>query len=223
MIEKLIQTSINHCQQVDECSDLQVIRNNMVNIAIYEREILADLSIYLKELMENKFHNFNMSIDVQDFENMFDEHFKSFNHKNEVGHDLLKKDIKQLLRQFSKICNNDTLKVFFGIVDTNMCRRFHVDMYELRMLCTYEGQGTMWLTDDNINYEALNSFNGNEEIVLRKADVEQLNTTDVAIIKGALYPNSKIGGLVHRSPTIENLNEKRIVLRVDSNSLIDNL
>ena len=91
------------------------------------------------------------------------------------------------------------------------------------MLCTYEGQGTLWLTDDNINFKALNQHEGNEQIVLRENDIRQLNTNDVAIIKGALYLDSPSNGLVHRSPTIENLNQKRIVLRVDSNSLLDNI
>lgn len=37
-------------------------------------------------------------------------------------------------------------------------------MYELRMLCSYQGYGVTWLTDNNINYEALNNFESNEEI-----------------------------------------------------------
>ena len=127
------------------------------------------------------------------------------------------------MEKFADICQNTNLTISFGIVDTDMCRRFHTDMYELRMLCTYAGQGTMWLSDDNINYEALNSRGGNDEIVLRREDIKQVNTGDVALIKGALHPNSKVGGLVHRSPTIEKLNQKRLVLRVDSNSLLDNI
>jgi len=223
MTESSTQTSIKHYQKVGECSDLEIIKNSTVNIAIYERKIPTDLSAYLKKLVQSKFDNFNSSNNLQDFEKLFDHHFENYNEEKEVGHELLKKDIKDLLHQFSTICNNDNLKVFFGIVETDMCRRFHVDMYELRMLCTYEGQGTMWLNESNINQEALNSFEGNNKIVVNPNDMKQLNATDVGIIKGALYPNSAIGGLVHRSPAIESLNQKRIVLRVDSNSLMDNI
>jgi hypothetical protein len=222
MNESSTQTGIKHYQQVDECVDLQIIKNNRVNIAIYQREIPIELAAHLKGLLQQKFNSFKKAINLKDFEQLFDQHFEKYSQENKIGHNLLKKDIKNLLNHFSQISNNDKLTVFFGSIDTDMCRRFHVDMYELRMLCTYQGQGTMWLNHNNINYEALNNFESKEEIAIKAEDVKQFNTAAVGIVKGALYPNSKIGGLVHRSPAIEYLNEKRIVLRVDSNSLIDN-
>ncbi len=219
----MIQNVIDHFSYVYRISDLSLIKKEDVNIVIYERELDEKINSYFNHLLNEGFRSLNVSLNINEFEKSFENHFKDLSIKHKVEHEFLKKDIERLLLQFSKVCNSNNLKVFFGIVDTNMCRRFHVDMYELRMLCTYEGQGTMWLTDDNINCEALNNNQGNKEIVLRANEIKQLNTTDVAILKGALYPNSKAGGIVHRSPTIENLNQKRIVLRVDSNSLIDSL
>jgi len=223
MIEELEKTTTDRYQYVSNLSELDQIKNDKINIAIYKRDMIDELNDYIKQLIDVDFSLLKITADINDFENLFDAHFKKLRLEYAVGHQLLKNDIKQLIHQFSETSNNHNLKIFFGLVDTDMCRRFHVDMYEIRMLCTYEGQGTMWLTDDNINDEALNGGKGNEEIVLRIDDVKQLSTADVAIIKGALYPNSKVGGLVHRSPTIENLNQKRIVLRVDSNSLLDHI
>lgn len=222
MIAALKEKSIQHHQHTTELSGLEIVRNSNVNIAIYERTLSRELMVFLEELIQKGFKPLNAFTNVDDIENLLDHHFEEHNQTNE-GYRLLKEDIIELIGQFSAICNNPSFKIFFGIVDTDMCRRFHVDMYELRMLCTYEGQGTMWLTDDNINYSSLQNLEGNEKIVLRNKDIMQIETNDVAIIKGALYPNSSIGGLVHRSPTIENLNQKRIVLRVDTNSLLDSL
>jgi len=223
MIKELEEKKIEHYQYVQKLSQLDLIKNDKVNIAIYEREINNDLEAYLKQLIDLDFKSLNIVTTIDKFESLFDDHFKTLSPKNVLGHQLLRNDIKQLLNQFSEISNNSNLKVFLGLVDTDMCRRFHVDVYELRMLCTYQGQGTMWLTDDNINSTALSNYEGNEKIVLRENDAKQLNTYDVGIIKGALYPNSIVGGLVHRSPTIENLNQKRIVLRIDSKSLLDSI
>jgi len=219
----MIETKTPHYRYLTELLDLSLIQKDDTNITIYERKTSKELEAYLNTLLSKGFNKLNTLLNVEDFDALFDQHFKPFQIKHETGHNLLKEDIKKLLLQFSKICNNPSMKIFFGIVDTDMCRRFHVDMYELRMLCTYLGQGTQWLQNDNINYDSLNNYGDNEGIVLNEKDIKQLNASDVAIIKGALYPNSTVGGLAHRSPRIENLNQKRIILRVDSNSLLDNL
>lgn len=216
-------TTINHYQHVSELSELYLIRNNKVNVTIYEREINDQLKAYTKQLIKVGFSPLNITLDLKKFDTLFDKHFETLIAKYALEHDLLKNDIKELITEFSKICKGSNLRIFFGLVDTDMCKRFHVDMYDLRMICTYEGQGTMWLKDDNINNIALNNHKSTEPIPLKENDIQQLNSSDVAIIKGALYPDSTVGGLVHKSPAIEALNEKRIVLRVDNNSLFDNI
>ena len=223
MIHEPSKIETNNFEYTSTLSELSLITNDNINIAIYQRGFSKNIETYLNRLLSKGFSPINVSINVNELDVIFDDHFKSLNEESNEGYVFLKNDVKRLLTQFSKICNSPNLKIFFGIVDTDMCRRFHTDMYELRMLCTYKGQGTMWLTDDNINYKALNNYEGNEEIVLNTDDIKQLNSADIAILKGALYPYSKIGGVVHRSPTIENLNQKRIVLRVDNNSLLDKI
>lgn len=219
MIKEHQKLTIEHYQYVPDISRLGLIKDENVNIAIYERPKVYRLSDFIKQLINTNFSALNISMDITDFDTLFDDHFRIYQPISPSGYQLLKSDIKRLVTLFAEICDASTIKVFFGRIDTDMCKRFHVDMYELRMLCTYSGEGTLWLTDDNINYKALNSYGQNEEIVLRENDVRRLKPRDVAIIKGALYPDSKIGGLVHKSPAIEKLNKKRILLRVDNNSL----
>ena len=216
----MIENVTDHFSYVYRLSDLSLIQKDDINITIYKRELPKSINSYLNHFLNEGVKPFNVSLTINEFKNSFDNHFKGLSLKYKEEHELLKKDIESLLIQYSAICNNSQLKIFFGVVDTDMCKRFHVDMYELRMLCTYQGQGTMWLSEDNINHEALTSYQGNEKIVFNKDSVNQLNETDVAIIKGALYPNSRIGGLVHRSPSIESRKQKRVILRVESNSLL---
>lgn len=48
-----------------------------------------------------------------------------------------------------------------------------------------------------------------------QSDVQQLRCGDVALLKGCLWQGNKQGGLVHRSPKLEN-GEQRLLLRLDS-------
>ncbi len=222
MIEALQAVKIAHYQYVSEISSLDIIKDENVNIAICQRPEADGLNKFIKHLAESNFSSFNMALDIADFSDLFDEHFKIYQ-SVASGYHFLKSDINQLITLFSNICESSNVKIFFGRVDTDMCKRFHVDMYELRMLCTYTGPGTHWLTNDNINHQALGSFEPNNEIALRENDIRKLNSKDVAILKGALSPNSKAGALVHKSPAIQQLKQKRILLRVDCNSLSDHL
>ena len=126
-------------------------------------------------------------------------------------------DIEQLLQHFEQITAINSFRLLLTTVNTNMCRRFHTDINDIRMLCTYKGPGTLWLTEDNVNRSALHSYDDNESIVSDESKVQQLSTGDVVLLKGAIYPNSATKAVVHRSPTIEETGEKRLLLRIDTN------
>lgn len=221
MIRELQTVEIEHYQYVSEVSALNIIKDEGVNIAICQRPEVDGAGQFIKLLAESNFSSFNMALNIVDFPDLFDEHFKVYQSVTH-GYHLLKNDINQLIALFGEICESNSVKVFFGKVETDMCKRFHVDMYELRMLCTYTGFGTHWLTNDNINYQALDNFKLDDDIALREYDIRKLEPKDVAIIKGALSA-SQVGALVHKSPAIEQLRQKRILLRVDCNSLSDHL
>ena len=76
-------------------------------------------------------------------------------------------------------------------------------MNQLRLLCTYVGSGTLWLHDDI------------QKDVISKDEIQQVKTGNIALLKGKLYPTGK--PVFHRSPEIETLNEKRLLLRIDMN------
>jgi hypothetical protein len=130
---------------------------------------------------------------------------------------LLLTDISNLIQRFSRIAQAPSVKIFLGTVNSNMCRRFHADVNDLRMLCTYIGPGTLWLPEDNVNHNALNSCGDNECIVRNEKRIQQVKTGSVVILKGAIYPSSEVQAIVHRSPTIEESGKKRLLLRLDTN------
>jgi hypothetical protein len=122
-------------------------------------------------------------------------------------------DTSFLLNQFKQVAKVTSFRLLLATVSTNMCRKFHTDINDLRLLCTYVGPGTLWLPDEIIDHEAVKAKRNN--IILDKSLIQQVETGNVVILKGALYP--KANAVIHRSPTIEESNEKRLLLRIDTN------
>jgi len=190
---------------------LHQIHSNEVNIATYNREIDVlsnEIDTALNQAIEIRV---NGDIDkiVQTMEN----NLKEF--------DLLKSDLISLLHLFKDITKANRYKVLLATVNTNMCRRFHTDINDLRMLCTYSGPGTLWLEDDNVNRKALDTCGDNECIVLDETKIHQAKTGSVVILKGAIYPTEGTKAIVHRSPTIEEIGERRLLLRIDTNEFLN--
>lgn len=187
---------------------LESIHQKEINIAIYDR----DIDPLTKEIDSLR----NLSIELRsvgDISTILNSVTKSINSNK---HSLIIQDIRRLLQLFKKLTGARLFRLRLATVNTNMCRRFHTDINSLRMLCTYSGPGTLWLEEDNVNREALNSCGDNECIVLDESKIQQANAGSVVVLKGALYSDEGIKAIVHRSPTIEESDEKRLLLRIDT-------
>lgn len=134
---------------------------------------------------------------------------------------LMVQDIKDLLYEFKQLTAKEEFRLLLATINTNMCRKFHTDVNELRMLCTYSGPGTLWLTKDNINRRVQGLYSTDESIALDESKIQQAKTGAVLILKGAIYPKEGTEAVVHRSPTIEEVGEKRLLLRIDSNDFLN--
>jgi len=186
------------------------IHQTDVNIAIYTRDISSftdEINALVKEGVEIEL---NGGIDTI----LIDLTRKL----NPIKYQLLLRDIKNLLFLFKRLTNANGFRFQLASIDTNMCPRFHADMNELRMLCTYFGPGTLWLPDHAADRQAYLNGKGNGNILSDENLVQQANSGDVIILKGALYP----GGtpILHRSPNIESPFDERILLTIDPNASI---
>lgn len=192
---------------------LQHIDNKDINIAIYERDI-HELTSEVNQLL-----NQDIKLNTSGSVNAILEDIRKTIPPNEYS--LILQDIQHLLLRFSEVTGSDEFRVFLATINTNMCRRFHTDINDLRMLCTYSGPGTLWLTNDNINHDALRNNGDNTQIVLKEKKIKQAKTGAVVILKGAMYPQEKVKAIVHRSPTIEESGDRRLLLRVDTNNTLN--
>lgn len=193
----------------DEAKILQDIHQTTKNIAIYQRQIEP-----LKQLL-NQATKQSIECRASGTSNEIFSTLSTYFSETLPNHQPLLDDILKLLGLFEQVTKVSSFRLLLATVNTNMCRKFHTDINDLRMLCTYVGPGTLWLPNDAINEKALIKGGGNKKIVKDESQIQQVNTGDVIILKGGLYPD--VNPILHRSPTIEETGEKRLLLRIDTN------
>lgn len=188
---------------------LNEIHQEEINISIYERDcrgmldeiaqlIELDVSIRASGDLQSILHAVADVVDPLKYSRVFI-------------------DIKKLLNLYQDVTQTQSLKLLLATVNTNMCRRFHTDINDIRLLCTYSGPGTLWLPDNNIDRNALASNKGNDQIVIDEEEIQHVPTGAVVLLKGALYPKEGTHAIVHRSPTVEESGSRRLLLRIDNN------
>ena len=188
--------------------NLQRIHDSHVNIAILQRSV-GHLERELNMLLESQV-KIRVSGTTEEIEGALAPEFKALGlERSEVL-----ADIMTLIGGFKDITKAFKYRVFLATVDSNMCRRFHTDVNDLRMICTYLGKGTLWVDEEGVDLDHLHAQSQKPEFEPAEECIRHSQAGEVLILKGALYPNAE--AIIHRSPTIENLGEKRFLLRVDS-------
>jgi hypothetical protein len=188
---------------------LNDIHTKAKNIAVYQRDV-AVLSEKLKSLA-NQHINCRASGTVEEILSTVDKYFDD----HHLEYPDLFADVSQLIALFEKVTKAATFRLMLATIDSNMCSRFHTDINNLRLLCTYIGPGTLWLPNQAVNYNAVKTRGSNEEMVTDQQLIQQVSAGDVTILKGALYPDAN--PVLHKSPSIENSGQKRLLLRIDTN------
>lgn len=134
------------------------------------------------------------------------------------GMTLLAADIARLVDRLRAVTARPILQASLATVDTDKCRKFHVDYKAVRLVCTYGGPGTEWVDDAGVDRAMLGQpaaciDSANAKIVPRPAAVHRALPGDVVLLKGEQDNEGR--GVVHRSPPIEATRERRLVLTVD--------
>ncbi|WP_299847645.1 DUF1826 domain-containing protein [uncultured Roseovarius sp.] len=109
-------------------------------------------------------------------------------------------DILTMVDVFSDLMSARFLRLRLDVVETNACRKFHIDAITARLVCTYRGTGTQYgISTDGRDPERVFTVQTGAPILLR----------------GTLWPTQPLSGLLHRSPPIEGSGETRLVLVLD--------
>ena len=122
-------------------------------------------------------------------------------------------DVVFVCDHFYDLIQEKQIRIQIEMIDTDKCRLFHVDYLKRRLLCTYHGLGTEWLDNSNVNRQWLGKGN-NAKIIKNPALIRQTTPFDIIILKGDQFQRG-FRGAVHRSPPVEHLRAKRVILKID--------
>jgi hypothetical protein len=123
-------------------------------------------------------------------------------------------DLRALADLFFSVSGGRDVVLRLETTDDDGCRRFHVDRTHLRLLCTYRGPGTEWLTNEQVDRHAQGNGAPNEKII-RFGEPSRFEPFWVGIMKGDAFPGNAGLGLVHRSPQIAGTGQTRVLFCLD--------
>jgi hypothetical protein len=197
--------------------EMSAILEPQYNLVHWPRQQDAAIIRFLEALsqLQPKLEPFQDSVEANLLAYRLSDHLAPFCRGNEAGFDRLCTDLGALATAFASLANSPRLRVFFGLVQHDMCRLFHTDAIELRLLCTYLGPGTLWVPDRYVNWDRMHEPS-NEARVRDQSQVQQCGPFEVAILKGAMYEPNDGPAVLHRSPTVAEAGTTRVLLRFDS-------
>lgn len=131
----------------------------------------------------------------------------------------LVQDIANIANMFSCLFELHRVGLRLSVLDKAMCPRFHVDRVPARLVTTYLGAGTEWLSNTVVDRRMLGTGSmgvpdHESGLYLLDDDIQKLGANDVALLKGEAWEGNENAGLVHRSPAV-NDGERRLLLTLD--------
>jgi hypothetical protein len=120
----------------------------------------------------------------------------------------LSKNIAELVNMFCYLFELKWAELRLTALDRAMRPKFHIDNVPCRLVTTYQGIATEWLSNQAVNREKLGTDSNNKPdnqsgLYKSQHDIRQLGCGDAALLKGELWEGNENVGLVHRSPALK--------------------
>lgn len=112
-------------------------------------------------------------------------------------HIALAQEISAVARSYARIMDVDSTRMRLEVVETDACRKFHMDNVKARLLMPLTEPGTQWIEAD----------------VLPAPQVHHLRAGAVGLFKGRVWAETP--AILHRSPPIARTGVSRLLLVLD--------
>ncbi|WP_374555977.1 DUF1826 domain-containing protein [Aquitalea pelogenes] len=137
------------------------------------------------------------------------------------GRDALVQDMAYLLEIYGELLGCPQVGMRLEVLDRAMCPRFHVDRTGVRMLCTYQGQGTEWLSEEAADRSKLGNLaqgmpDETSGLIRNPRAIRQAPPFSLLLLKGTQWQGNHGRGAIHRSPTPDPLGPCRVLLALDA-------
>ncbi len=198
---------------VDDLTDITVIYEPGVDVTVWRRPALPFAATFIGvdldgDVLDARVRTRNVEDAVAEATSRL---------TTRAGRDSFIADVAFLAEIYRDLTGYDELGIRLTTSNEPMCPRFHVDRVTLRLLCTYLGPGTEWLSHADVDRSKLGpGANGqpdcNSGLIRPGAAIRRMNAFDVGLLKGSAWQGCEKRGAVHRSPGTSG---KRLVLSID--------
>lgn len=127
--------------------------------------------------------------------------------------EIFQTDVQKLVTMFADLFDLTHVGMRLELVEKTLCPLFHVDKVMARLVTTYHGAATEWLSEDNLNRQALKLRN-HEHVMRDSAKLQAAEAGDVLLFKGQEWSPGKVEGVVHRSAQASS-DSRRLLLTLD--------
>ena len=199
---------------------LAEIYNGANNLVVWGRQFTIEQSKAISDLLAQNQSLKLLPIQLED--HVTPESVRSFLQqafKRYQGVDALIDDISDLVDMFCCLFEVEKAGLRMSMLDKAMCPKFHVDRVPCRLVTTFHGAATEWLSHDSVDRTKLGQgsqglADHESGIYQDESDVQKLVAGDVALLKGELWEGNEGAGIVHRSPRVV-IEETRLMLTLD--------
>ncbi len=199
----------------EDASVLEAIHEPGLDLAIWRRALPASLQAWLEDLENADTHlDLHLLAHPDDLRRALADGLTAQDVPSDGAFDAFIADIVDVARHFHRLASHsraEPVDIRLETVFDNACAKFHRDKVQARLLTTYWGRGTQWVShmhrDDALRLQT--AFDG---------PLEHLSPGDVAIFRGDDAVDG--AGVVHRSPPIAGTGETRLLLCVNRPSSI---
>jgi Protein of unknown function (DUF1826) len=171
-----------------------------VTVCIWNRQPDPILANYLRESAGSGSWERKARVDVA--APQFEELLTGF--KPDVGRVRWVTELSALIDLFATLTDSRTVGLRVTATDRATCPRFHSDQVGLRLLCSWLGEGTEWLAEEDVIREPAERPDMSTHFaagpVCPGGVVRQMRPFAVGVFKGELWPKNQGRGAMHRSP-----------------------
>ncbi|MBN6772200.1 DUF1826 domain-containing protein [Pseudomonas granadensis] len=172
------------------------ILEDEVNLAVWQRQLplhISEFADVLLSLNQPLAQSLCLELPEEDAEPDLTGLATEF--RDVQGYEGFMADLQWLVSAFACLLGARRIGLRLRVLDKAMCPRFHVDHVPVRLITTYAGVGSQWLAEGAMDRRQLGQANAEPQ-----ADVQQLSSGDVALLKGEKWHGNEGFGLIHRSP-----------------------
>jgi len=194
-----------------EADVLGAIVSPAVNFAVWQRPVNPAIMQELQALKVNHLPDRRRRVTLESFDGDLCRLLQQQG-LNAVDFANFRTDLKQLVDQLADVCGAREFIYRLATIGGDECRRFHLDSTPFRLVCTFQGPGTEWLTDAQVDRAAL-AKGAADQTIIRSGKPSRLDPFWVGILKGGSARTGQ--GLVHRSPSIAGSGQIRVLFCLD--------